>query len=145
MAMTEAKPDAVIPIARLDHFVMPCRDVDIIADFYVRVLGATKVTFGEGRIAIQLGSQKVNLQPSGRFEGLCAPNHLPGTQDFCVITEMPLGKVKAALEAQGIEIIEGPVASVDCSARSISATRTATWSRSATRPSQDQDRAGRLL
>ena len=109
MAMTEQKPDAVIPIARLDHFVMPCRDVDISADFYVRVLGATKVTFGEGRIAIQLGSQKVNLQPSGRCEGLCAPNHLPGTQDFCVITEMPLGEVKAALEAQGIEIIEGPV------------------------------------
>ena len=99
----------MIGIARVDHFVMPCSDVEMIADFYVRVLGVEKIVFDKGRLAIRLGTQKINLQPAGKYPGLCAPNHLPGTQDFCLVSETPIGEVKRQLEDKGVEVIEGPV------------------------------------
>ncbi|MFP6772746.1 MAG: VOC family protein, partial [Alphaproteobacteria bacterium] len=39
-----------ISLDRLDHIVMPCADVDAMADFYVRALDMEKVVFGDGRL-----------------------------------------------------------------------------------------------
>ena len=50
-----------ITLDRLDHMVMPCRDVEAIADFYVRALDMEKVIFGDGRLALHFGWQKINL------------------------------------------------------------------------------------
>ena len=44
-----------IEIDRLDHLVMPCTDVETMADFYVRALDMEKVTFGDGRLALHFG------------------------------------------------------------------------------------------
>lgn len=96
-------------IARVDHFVMPCSDVDAIAEFYVNALGVEKIVFDGGRLAIRLGGQKINLQPAGAYDGLHAPRHLPGTQDFCLVSDTPVAEVKRDLEEKGIEIIAGPV------------------------------------
>ncbi|MDP6342783.1 MAG: VOC family protein [Alphaproteobacteria bacterium] len=100
---------AAIELDRLDHFVMPCGDVEAVAAFYVQALDMEKVVFGKGRVALHFGRQKINLQPAGGYPGLHAPNHLAGTQDFCLISPTPLEQVKAELEARGVELIEGPV------------------------------------
>ena len=99
-----------IEIDRLDHLVMPCGDVEAMAGFYVHALDMEKVTFGDGRLALHFGRQKINLQTAGGYSGLHAPQHLAGTQDFCLISTTPVIEIKAELQARGIDVSEGPVA-----------------------------------
>lgn len=99
----------MIKPSHIDHFVMPCKNVEAIADFYERALDMRREMFGDGRLALHFGNQKINLQPAGGFDGLRAMNHLSGTQDFCLIADTPIDDVKQTLEARGVEIIEGPV------------------------------------
>lgn len=62
-------------VDRIDHVVLNCRDVEQTADWYVRVLGMRREVFGEGRIALVFGSQKLNVRPTG------APNWTTGVID----------------------------------------------------------------
>src|SRR5438132_13509762 len=63
-------------IERIDHVVVNCRDVDVTAAWYERVLGMVREEFGpDHRIALKFGSQKLNLRPSG------APNWDTGAVD----------------------------------------------------------------
>jgi catechol 2,3-dioxygenase-like lactoylglutathione lyase family enzyme len=99
----------VIALSHLDHLVIPCRDVDAVADFYVRVLGMEKRVDATGRVAVHFGRQKLNLQRAGRERVIRAPVHEAGTQDFCLIVDTPLDTVAAHLVACGVAIEEGPV------------------------------------
>jgi catechol 2,3-dioxygenase-like lactoylglutathione lyase family enzyme len=99
----------MITLSHLDHLVIPCRDVDAVANFYVRVLGMTRHVDAEGRVAVHFGRQKFNLQRAGRETVIRAPVHQAGTQDFCVIVATPLDAVAAHLAACGVAIEEGPV------------------------------------
>lgn len=46
----------MIEIARLDHFVLTCRDVELTAAWYERVLGFRREIFGrERRLALHFG------------------------------------------------------------------------------------------
>ena len=47
-------------IDRLDHFVLTVDDIEATVQFYVEVLGMEKVAFGNGRIALTFGQQKIN-------------------------------------------------------------------------------------
>jgi len=96
-------------IDRLDHVVFPVSDVEAIASFYARVLGMRIERFGEGRVAVAFGRQKINLQPAGWDYERKAVVHLAGTQDVCFIVEGSLDPVIAHLHACGIAIEEGPV------------------------------------
>lgn len=98
----------MLKIDHLDHFVIPCSDIDKICDFYVRVLNMRRIDFGEGRVALGFGQQKINLQPAGWAYTLRARNHIEGTADFCLITETPMDDVVAHLQACKVEIEEGP-------------------------------------
>ena len=49
----------------LDHLVLTVRDIAATVAWYERVLGMQSVTFGEGRIALVFGSQKINLHTAG--------------------------------------------------------------------------------
>ena len=99
-----------ITIDRLDHMVLTVADIDATCDFYGRVLGMEKVVFAGGRVALGFGSQKINLHPAADPYTPRAKNALTGTGDLCLIAETPLAEVIAHLEAEGVEIIEGPVA-----------------------------------
>ncbi len=51
-------------VDRLDHIVVNCKDVEITASWYQRVLGMEREDFGEdGRTALKFGGQKLNLRP----------------------------------------------------------------------------------
>src|SRR6478736_3013692 len=52
-------------VNRIDHVVLNCRDVDTTTDWYVRVLGMEREVFGEGRVALRFGNQKINVRPTG--------------------------------------------------------------------------------
>lgn len=96
-------------VTRLDHLVLTVTDIDSSVDFYQKVLGMEKEIFGEGRVALKYGNQKINLhQYKKEFEPK-ADHPMPGSADLCFVTETNLSEAQAHIEAQGVAIIEGPV------------------------------------
>jgi hypothetical protein len=51
-------------VAALDHLVLTVADLARTCDFYMRALGTKAVRFGEGRVALNFGQQKINLHQS---------------------------------------------------------------------------------
>ena len=92
----------------LDHFVLTVRDVEASCAFYEQ-LGADVVTFEEDRKALHLGEQKINLHEVDNDIELVAEDPTTGGDDFCLVTDMPIGDVERRLREQDIEIIAGPV------------------------------------
>ena len=45
----------------LDHLVIAVRDVDATCAFYRDVLGIEVQAFGDGRLALKFGQQKINI------------------------------------------------------------------------------------
>jgi catechol 2,3-dioxygenase-like lactoylglutathione lyase family enzyme len=96
-------------ITNIDHIVLTVKDIDQTVQFYESVLSMTKETFGEGRVALKFGDQKINLHKHGfEFEPK-ANNPLPGSEDLCFITSTDLAEAMEHVRSKGIEIIEGPV------------------------------------
>jgi catechol 2,3-dioxygenase-like lactoylglutathione lyase family enzyme len=96
-------------IDRIDHIVLTVRDIAATIDFYTRVLGMEAAAFGEGRYALQFGTQKINLHQVGQEVEPTAAHPTPGGVDLCLITESSLALFQAHLAAENIEIVEGPV------------------------------------
>ncbi len=94
---------------RLDHLVLTVRDLEVTCEFYSRVLGMQVIRFGETRLALQFGQQKLNLHQVGKEFEPKANCPTPGSADLCFITEKPLAQVKKHLQAQGISIEAGIV------------------------------------
>jgi catechol 2,3-dioxygenase-like lactoylglutathione lyase family enzyme len=95
-------------IDRIDHFVLTVRDIAATIDFYESVLGMKAVTFGAGRKALAFGRHKINLHEAGHELEPKARTPVPGSGDFCLITERPLEEVARHLAACGVPIEEGP-------------------------------------
>jgi catechol 2,3-dioxygenase-like lactoylglutathione lyase family enzyme len=96
-------------IDRLDHLVLTVRSIEATCQFYSRVLGMQIVTFANGRKALQFGKQKINLHEAGKEFEPKALKPMPGSADFCLITQMPLEQVVRHLQSCNVQIIEGPV------------------------------------
>ncbi len=97
-------------IDHLDHIVLTTARTGECIDFYTRVLGMKLERFGEGRMALKFGGQKINLHERGKEFEPKAMAALPGTLDICFIAAVPLKEVIARLAACNVPIIEGPVA-----------------------------------
>ena len=96
-------------IDHLDHIVLTTARTEQCIEFYTRVLGMKLERFGEGRMALKFGGQKINLHEKGREFEPKATTALPGTLDVCFIAAVPLEQAIARLKASRITIIEGPV------------------------------------
>jgi catechol 2,3-dioxygenase-like lactoylglutathione lyase family enzyme len=96
-------------VNRIDHVVLNTPDVDAITDWYVRVLGMERELFGEGRVALRFGGQKINVRPTGAPNWETGAVDAPGSLDLCLIAEMSPEEVGAHLRSCGVTIIEGPV------------------------------------
>jgi len=96
-------------IDHLDHLVLTTARTMECVDFYTRVLGMKFERFGEGRMALKFGNQKINLHEKGKEFEPRAAIALPGTLDICFIAAAPLEEVIARLAAARVPIIEGPV------------------------------------
>lgn len=96
-------------VSHLDHLVLTVSHIETTVQFYQTVLGMTAVTFGEGRIALTYGNQKINLhQLEGEFEPK-AGHVQAGSADLCFVIDTPIDQAKEHLVDCGIDIIEGPV------------------------------------
>ena len=96
-------------LEKLDHLVLPVSDIDAIAMFYTTYLGMEKRTFGEGRVALHFGNQKINLHPAGWDYEPKARVSIAGSADLCFIVSEQVQLLQADLVDSGVEIIEGPV------------------------------------
>jgi len=101
-------------VDRLDHLVITCRDVEISASWYQRVLGMEREEFGPyRRTSLRFGGQKINLRPVNAtqeewFTG--AAGGVPGTDDLCFVVTMKSDQVAEYLRACGVAVEVGPVA-----------------------------------
>lgn len=96
-------------ITALDHLVLTVRDLPATLRFYVDGLGMERREFGEGRLALHFGSQKINLHLAGHEFEPKAAYPTPGSADLCFLAERPLEEIGARLAALGFAIVEGPV------------------------------------
>ncbi len=101
--------DNGITLERLDHLVLTVRDVEATCRFYERALGMRREEFGEGRVALHFGRQKINLHPYPSPVEIVAEDPRPGTADLCFIAETPIEAAAAHLESLGIDIEMGPI------------------------------------
>lgn len=96
-------------IQSLDHIVLTVADIPAAIAFYTRHLGMRHVTF-EGRHALAFGSQKINLHLAGAEFEPKSRVPMPGSGDLCFLSAVPVAVLMQRLRAEGIEIIDGPVA-----------------------------------
>jgi catechol 2,3-dioxygenase-like lactoylglutathione lyase family enzyme len=96
-------------IKNIDHLVLTVRDIDQTLAFYTNVLGMKKQNFGDGRVALLFGAQKINLHEYGKEFEPKAHLAVPGSEDLCFITDTPLAEAMQHVQRQGVNIIEGPV------------------------------------
>ena len=96
-------------LEKLDHLVLPVSNIDAIATFYTTYLGMEKRIFGDNRVALHFGDQKVNLHPAGWDYEPKARVSTPGSADLCFIVSDRVESLQTKLVHLGVEIIEGPV------------------------------------
>lgn len=96
-------------ISKLDHLVLTVKDIHKTSMFYQSALGMQQQIFGENRVALKFGDQKINLHQYGNEFEPKAYKPTPGSADLCLITLTPLEKAMAHIAACGVEILEGPV------------------------------------
>ena len=96
----------------IDHVVLNCCDVEQTVEWYVRVLGMKREVFGEERVALVFGNQKINVRPSGAPNWATGAVDAPGSLDLCFIADMSPEDVGAHLRACDVPITDGPVAKI---------------------------------
>jgi len=103
-----AVDNRAVQIDALDHLVLTVADVGTTVAFYER-LGMRREAFGEDRIALRFGTQKVNLHQAGAERAPHARRPTPGSADLCFLVRPPLEDLVAELASAGISIELGPV------------------------------------
>lgn len=97
-------------IKSMDHIVLTTNHPDRCVDFYTRVLGLKLERFGNGRLALSFGEQKINLHPPGTVTDCYAAKPTPGSLDLCFLADRPLDQVIEGLKRHDWPIELGPVA-----------------------------------
>ena len=99
-------------IERLDHLVLTVKDIPATCAFYEQVLGLEVVNFGEGRVGLSFGVNKINLHQQGREFEPKAHRPTPGSADLCLITKRPIAEVVRRLESCNVAVVHGPVTKI---------------------------------
>ena len=97
-------------IAALDHVVIAVTDYERSNAFYRDVLGAELVDLTYGRVGYRLpGGAQLNVHGPGNTASPRAADPVrPGNSDLCLRWEGTVEEARAHLEANGVEVIEGP-------------------------------------
>jgi hypothetical protein len=73
----------------------------------MEILGLESFGSGEGRWALRVGEQRINLHPLETEAGPRAATPAPGTADLCFVTETGLETVSTRLRRAGVAIEVG--------------------------------------
>ncbi len=100
----------VTTVHSLDHLVLTVADLDRTVEFYTDLLGVRLIRFGEGRLALGFGTQKINLHLAGGELEPRAHRPVPGSADLCFLVTEPVEEIAARLAGEGRAVELGPVA-----------------------------------
>jgi catechol 2,3-dioxygenase-like lactoylglutathione lyase family enzyme len=95
-------------LSHLDHVVLTITDPEATVAFYSR-LGMQPESFGNGRLALHFGRQKINLHQVGAEIEPHADTPVAGSADICLLIEGAIEEVQAELNDLGVPIELGPV------------------------------------
>jgi catechol 2,3-dioxygenase-like lactoylglutathione lyase family enzyme len=99
----------MMQVRSLDHLVLTVSDIPTSVRFY-EALGMRQQIFGDGRIALRFGDQKLNLHEAGAEVSPHAAHPTRGSADLCFLVAEDLAEVAKSLARIGIPIELGPVA-----------------------------------
>jgi catechol 2,3-dioxygenase-like lactoylglutathione lyase family enzyme len=99
-------------VDRLDHLVLTCKDIELTASWFQRVLGMEREEFGpRNRTALRFGGQKINLDEAEAARTTAA-QAVPGSHNLCFTTSIRPLDIVAHLHACGVLVVEGPAAKI---------------------------------
>jgi catechol 2,3-dioxygenase-like lactoylglutathione lyase family enzyme len=91
----------------LDHIVLAVADVEGTCRFYERVLGMEPREERPGKWSLHFGQNKISLQDATKSPSI-AKDTVPGSGNFCLLTETPMDDVIEHFTREGVTIIDGP-------------------------------------
>ena len=89
-------------VRSLDHIVLCVADVAATCRFYERVLGMEPREERPGKWSLHFGDNKISLQDVDAAPGIAADT-VPGSGNFCVLSDVPIADVVAHLAAQRVD------------------------------------------
>jgi catechol 2,3-dioxygenase-like lactoylglutathione lyase family enzyme len=96
-----------VKVLALDHIVLCVGDVARSRDFYRRLLGMEPREERPGKWSLHFGENKISLQDAAAAPAI-ARDTVPGSGNFCLLTDMPVAECAVRLEAEGVTIVDGP-------------------------------------
>ena len=88
-----------------DHIVLCVRDVAATRAFYQRVLGMEPREERPGKWSLHFGEHKISLQDAAAAPSI-AKDTVPGSGNFCVLSDTPVAEWRGHLAASGVEVID---------------------------------------
>jgi len=90
-----------------DHIVLCVRDLGATIRFYRDLLGMEPREERPGKWSLHFGANKISLQDAIANPDI-ARDTVPGTGNFCVLTDEPVERLAGVLRDRGVEITAGP-------------------------------------
>ena len=97
----------MITVRALDHIVLCVRDVAATRLFYEDLLGMESREERPGKWSLHFGEHKISLQDAAASPAI-ARDTVPGSGNFCMLTDTPMDQIVAVLERAEVTIIAGP-------------------------------------
>lgn len=94
-------------ITGIDHIVLCVSDVSRTIAFYESALGMQPREEHPGKWSLHFGSNKISLQDATSAPDI-ARHTVPGSGNFCVLTDVPVEELASTLRDLGIDILAGP-------------------------------------
>lgn len=91
----------------LDHIVLCVSDIATTCRFYERVLNMQSREERPGKWSLYFGMNKISLQDV-RASPAIARDTVPGSGNFCLLTDTPMDAIILHLQRHGIMIVDGP-------------------------------------
>lgn len=91
----------------LDHIVLCVADVAATCRFYERVLNMEPREERPGKWSLHFGFNKISLQDAATSPSI-ARDTVPGSGNFCLLTDTPVEGVIQHLGREGVDIVDGP-------------------------------------
>jgi catechol 2,3-dioxygenase-like lactoylglutathione lyase family enzyme len=95
-------------VTGFDHIVLCVADVARTREFYVRVLGMEPREERPGKWSLHFGAHKISLQDTVAAPSI-ARDTVPGSGNFCVLSDTPVRAWREHLAGQGVELVDAGV------------------------------------
>jgi catechol 2,3-dioxygenase-like lactoylglutathione lyase family enzyme len=95
-------------VLAFDHIVLCVADVARTRRFYERVLGMESREERPGKWSLHFGANKISLQDARSAPDI-ARDTVPGSGNFCLLTDTPIDAVVKHLQDEKIVMTNGPI------------------------------------